>query len=161
MGEGDRSSITRIGKIRGNSSSTQGEKKETGNTNERIGKFAKITSKDNPVFAEIANTMIEPNFSHVWARFDQLPDTLLGFFYYTACLQCEASEVFNHAKKAIVKGESLDKTKVGDELVDVLWYTLAVANMLEIELSDAAKRKCEELLIRIRSDYYSGANQNA
>jgi NTP pyrophosphatase (non-canonical NTP hydrolase) len=161
MGNENRSGPKGDGESGANGGSSQGFEKEVGDPSERLTRFRDLLSLDNPVFSEIAKTMSEPNFAHVFARFPDLPQDQLGFFYYSSCLMCEAAEVFNHAKKSIVKGDPIDKDKIAAELVDVLWYTYAVANLHHIQLTDAAQAKCEELIKRIRSDYYKGRSQDA
>lgn len=119
-------------------------------------KFEQILNKDNPFFAEIAKTMELDNFAHVPARFNQVDPEVLFLFYYSACMMAEAGEIFDHAKKAIVKGKPLNKEEIGEELTDVGWYVEACSNVLNIPLTEAAQKKCKELIDRIDGGYYKG-----
>jgi dCTP diphosphatase len=77
-------------------------------------------------------------------------------------LAIEAAELMEHfqwittdASRRV--GENPEKlTAVGEELADVLCYALAVANELEIDVSDAMRRKMEKNAVKYPADEYRG-----
>ena len=77
-------------------------------------------------------------------------------------LAIEAAELMEHfqwitpeASRAI--GENPEKqAAVCEELADVLCYALAIANELEIDVSDAVSRKMEKNALKYPADEYRG-----
>jgi dCTP diphosphatase len=77
-------------------------------------------------------------------------------------LAIEAAELMEHfqwittdASRRV--GENPEKlTAVGEELADVLCYALAIANELEIDVSDAMCRKMEKNAVKYPADEYRG-----
>lgn len=124
-------------------------------------KFERLLNRENPFFDKIAGAMEDPDFHHIAARFPETDLKLLNFFYYSACMMGEAAEIFDHAKKAIVKGRPIDYDKLGGELFDVGWYLEALSNVLNIPLDPAAEKKCAELDKRYRKGYYTGKKPDA
>lgn len=60
-------------------------------------------------------------------------------------LAIEAAELMEHFQwlttDEVVAGETLDRTEITDELADVTSYALALANALQIDLSQAVRNK--------------------
>ncbi len=60
----------------------------------------------------------------------------------------ESGEVSDYIKKVLFHGHDLDKTKVMDELGDVLWYVALMADAIEVPLSTIMAANIEKLKAR-------------
>lgn len=57
----------------------------------------------------------------------------------------EAGEVCDLLKKVVHHGRGLDRTKLIEELGDVLWYGAHLANVLGVSLGDVAEANIDKL----------------
>ena len=60
----------------------------------------------------------------------------------------EAGEVLAHVRKHLYQERPLDRSRLAEELGDVLWCVAAVATMADLELSAVAKQNQEKLAAR-------------
>ncbi|MEZ4753949.1 MAG: nucleotide pyrophosphohydrolase [Bdellovibrionota bacterium] len=74
-----------------------------------------------------------------WQQFHSPKDMILG-------LLCEVGELAEHFKWATNKEilESLNKTEIADELSDVLYWVLLIANDLDINLAENFESKMKK-----------------
>lgn len=93
------------------------------------------------------------------------PNRDISALYYRALgLTSEAGEVANKVKKVLRdkdgKLTEKDKELIASELGDVLWYTQALADFLEIPLSQIAKQNLEKLFDRKTRGIIGGSGDN-
>lgn len=60
----------------------------------------------------------------------------------------EGGEVGDYIKKVVFHGHTLDKSRVGKELGDILWYVARMAKLMGYTLQDIAEMNVEKLAIR-------------
>jgi NTP pyrophosphatase (non-canonical NTP hydrolase) len=65
-----------------------------------------------------------------------------------AGLSEEAGEVLSHVRKHVMRGRSLDRDAVAEELGDALWCLAVAADTLGVSLNDIARRNLEKLRSR-------------
>lgn len=88
-----------------------------------------------------------------------------SILYPAMGLAGEAGEVCNKIKK-VVRGDKIDttdhewRTKVGDEMGDVLWYLAALASDLDLNLSKIAGRNLDKLDDRMKRNKIAGDGDN-
>ena len=85
-------------------------------------------------------------------------DDRLELVWAVIGLNSEAGEVAGEVEKMLRKDELLDerRTKILDELGDVLWYAAAVANALDVSLDDVIEHNISKINERV----YSSAEQD-
>lgn len=81
-----------------------------------------------------------------WTFDRQVANAALG-------LAGEAGEVADLLKKVLYHGHDLDRSKLADELGDVLWYLAAVASLHGLYLDDIAERNIAKLLVRFPNGF--------
>jgi len=81
-----------------------------------------------------------------WPERDQIANASLG-------LTGEAGEVADIIKKVLYHGHELNRSKLTDELGDLLWYVAAVASLHGLYLDDIAERNIGKLLVRFPNGF--------
>lgn len=77
-------------------------------------------------------------------------------------LAIEAAELMEHFQwltiedSRAMRGRLDDVSAVGEELADVVCYALAIANELEIDVSDAMREKMKKNELKYPADQYRG-----
>jgi NTP pyrophosphatase (non-canonical NTP hydrolase) len=112
-------------------------------------------SDQETTIAQLRQTVREFVDARDWQQFHS-PKNL------SMALAIEAAELMEHfqwitpeASRAI--GENPEKqAAVCEELADVLCYALAIANELEIDVSEAVSRKMEKNVLKYPADEYRG-----
>jgi len=72
---------------------------------------------------------------------DKLENGLMG-------LNGESGEAIDVLKKYLFQGHELDRTKLKEELSDILWYMAETATGLNLELESVARYNIEKLKTR-------------
>ena len=78
--------------------------------------------------------------------------------YWSLCLNGEAGEVANDAKKVWKHGQLFDPEKVVDELGDVLWYLTIIALRTGASLEDIMNYNARKLSTRYPEGFKQGQN---
>jgi NTP pyrophosphatase (non-canonical NTP hydrolase) len=72
----------------------------------------------------------------------------------------EAGEVLDHLKKGICHQHGVDRTKITEELGDLMWYVASICELSDISLSLVMERNIAKLLKRY-PDGYNSADSKA
>ena len=112
--------------------------------------------ESNPIFRYLFRTISYDEFEPSDIKLNEISDEVRSFFYHSACLNGEAGELFKLAQKSVYNNELPNKDDIGDEIVDVLWYSYYIAKLLDIDLDKYTAKKSTKIINRIRSGYYNG-----
>ena len=72
----------------------------------------------------------------------------------------EAGEVADHIKKIVFHHHDLDKTKLADEMGDVLWYIALLCNALDITIGEVMAGNIEKLKARYPDGWSTERSRN-
>jgi len=92
-------------------------------------------------FKDITNRIIEFRNMRNWKQFHNTKDM-------TISLLLEASELLEHFQwkneEEAIEHIRLNKEKISDELADVLYWVLLIANDLDVNLNDSLSKKMDK-----------------
>jgi len=92
------------------------------------------------------------------------PDPLMDKTIMVLGISGEASEIAEKWKKLLAYREGViteeDKTEMGKEIGDVLWYLTVFADMLDLKMEDIAATNVAKLASRKARNVLKGAGDN-
>lgn len=68
-------------------------------------------------------------------------------------LNGESGEVIDVVKKHLFQGHELDKTKIEEELGDVMWYVAEICEALDLSLDDVLSKNINKLQKRFKNGF--------
>ena len=68
-------------------------------------------------------------------------------------LNGESGEVIDVVKKHLFQGHELDKTKIEEELGDVMWYVAEICEALDLSLDDVLYKNINKLQKRFKNGF--------
>lgn len=68
-------------------------------------------------------------------------------------LNGESGEVIDVVKKHLFQGHELDKTKIEEELGDVMWYVAEICEALDLSLDDVLAKNINKLQKRFKNGF--------
>ena len=97
---------------------------------------------------QAARTMIDhPGF--------EIPGHEMMVVWNALGLAGEAGEVAELVKKGVFHRHTIDRTKVEEEIGDVLWYVVALCTALGLDLGEIMQANIEKLKVRYPHGYSS------
>ncbi len=79
---------------------------------------------------------------------DQLRQGLADEMHMVLGISTEAGELLDAYKKHFAYGKELDKTNVGEEIADIMWYVSNLCRMLNIDMEEMLQRNIAKLKAR-------------
>ncbi len=79
---------------------------------------------------------------------DQLRLGLADEMHMVLGISTEAGELLDAYKKHFAYGKELDKTNVGEEIADIMWYVSNLCRMLNIDMEEMLQRNIAKLKAR-------------
>ncbi len=79
---------------------------------------------------------------------DQLRQGLADEMHMVLGISTEAGELLDAYKKHFAYGKDLDKTNVGEEIADIMWYVSNLCRMLNIDMEEMLQRNIAKLKAR-------------
>lgn len=105
---------------------------------------------------EIAELIVQFRDERDWQQFHSIPQMLLALF-------TEAAELSEHfqwlSEEQIATRLEQNGEAIGDELADVLYWTLLIAHDLKINLADAFQKKLAKNRVKYPADLVRGSNK--
>jgi len=84
---------------------------------------------------------------------DELRKGLANELHMVIGISTEASELLDAYKKHFAYGKELDKTNVGEEIADIMWYVSNLCRMLDIDLEEMLQRNIDKLKARFPENF--------
>ncbi len=93
---------------------------------------------------------------------DQLRQGLADEMHMVLGISTEAGELLDAYKKHFAYGKDLDKTNVGEEIADIMWYVSNLCRMLNIDMEEMLQRNIAKLKARYpeKFDEVKALNRN-
>ncbi len=93
---------------------------------------------------------------------DQLRQGLADEMHMVLGISTEAGELLDAYKKHFAYGKDLDKTNVGEEIADIMWYISNLCRMLNIDMEEMLQRNIAKLKARYpeKFDEIKALNRN-
>ena len=93
---------------------------------------------------------------------DQLRQGLADEMHMVLGISTEAGELLDAYKKHCAYGKDLDKTNVGEEIADIMWYISNLCRMLNIDMEEMLQRNIAKLKARYpeKFDEIKALNRN-
>jgi NTP pyrophosphatase (non-canonical NTP hydrolase) len=84
---------------------------------------------------------------------DELRKGLANELHMVIGISTESGELLDAYKKHFAYGKELDKTNVGEEIADIMWYVSNLCRMLDIDLEEMLQRNIDKLKARFPENF--------